>query len=1311
MDVGPTKVKIGRKQTVGTSVVSSGTLGIVERNLLKDSVASSKLSSLLSSLIEPIAAAPRMPQQSGPRNGSEEEKAALPQPLATPTFSIPPHVMGRNIENPVDDLVAHGRRLQKPRLGVKVPYRNLTSQIVTQDEIAQEILERSLKKHPVHDTPERGDIFFAIKLTQRLASRLTPSSNTGVVPAVSEASPGKSAPFQAQQSLATPQPSETYIIPDYPLNVPVVPEQMQPLPDQELLAILEGDVDPNWAAEVKPLSVANTRVEHYSHHTNTIKLDPVLEKELALKQLMEFQTSSRKKKEKPQSAIPNKPVRKPRVSLKRELQVIESETSNNTQGHASSVDSSSSSSNRSKNISTRSETNKSKTSSIKTRKRKLQDDVSNIALKKSRIERKIPDAVISQVNGEQKRLTTPRITKKTEGKVRKQKVDSKTAPSLLSVHDAHGTVCKSEISATDKDSTLAEANNLKPKRAGTSNGSGNKLNVEGGSKGKSLNSSPTKPKDLNVFSFYGKRDSRDKIEVNSLKALTESTESTISKSIQVTPTTSTSVPEVSLVEPQPHFFAPPIRTYSPKKGVIKPAGTSPQASVRIEQSPVKARIDLPSPKLKEEPQSSEPKIDHCSPKSLITVIRSKGEKVSNKVKDDQMPLKSKVEASSGKLKGDICSLKTAAVSTPSPEKKLQTSREESVKRRRMKEIDKLLQDEGAINILYDIEKGDTKRRSCISEVESSSRSGRVVRGRLKSIRRKKRDLILMKTRLVKNAVLRLTDSSSVSLAPVRARIKRQSQTHVALKATSQHQSKHISPVRKRSVDSHESLRSPPPLTPLDSPSPSQSFTYPPRLPLAAEASRIIRRHSSSSNFSSRSTSPSNVRLSIDTNQPVESTEKKPDTKCERTLLPVTPSGNVPVSKQGSSVRKRGVPIFVRKVESVQTYTPKGKKKKDVKTSESASVNLFKTVVPNRSVGGSSEQGSKEMKTGPKVQTQTSQKTVGDKKRALVTNKMSATDKAKLKVEMSKNFQKGLQKVKGPKLKKKASENVITKAKKKEDATKDKVAKVKKGSEAAIGEVSDLNSCLASVASAFAAEGKVGKKGSGSNGTSHTSSPCPSRSSKSPTPSRPPLLKKEPRLAAPLSPNAATYSNLIKTLENENQKQRKKDGEEITKQRSSVRQNAGTFNYHEICLRRYDNLVQVILTPQCTKMKNALNIQVLRELRDALQQLRKDDMCRAVLVTSTGSSFCQGVDLYSLIHSNAERRKTAAQELAQALNDTRNPDRVPFSPYQPDVQVDVGLNVVRLWRWYVGLWWTSQHRLQRSSKCCSLNRIFHFQFQD
>lgn len=182
-------------------------------------------------LLKPLAAAPRMPQQSAPRNTTQEEAAGVPSSVATPTFAIPPHLMGRNVNNPTEDMIGSGRKLQKPRLGVRVPYRNLTSQIVTQDEIAQELLERSLKKHPVHDTPEGGDLFFTMKLTQRLANRLSPSAavSSGISGHDIEAVAGKSGQFQ--------QNADTNCI--LPSGYPLVPESTAIPEHGDLLAILE----------------------------------------------------------------------------------------------------------------------------------------------------------------------------------------------------------------------------------------------------------------------------------------------------------------------------------------------------------------------------------------------------------------------------------------------------------------------------------------------------------------------------------------------------------------------------------------------------------------------------------------------------------------------------------------------------------------------------------------------------------------------------------------------------------------------------------------------------------------------------------------------------------------------------------------------------------------------------------------------------------------------------------------------------------------------------------------------------------------
>lgn len=57
---------------------------------------------------------------------------------------------------------------------------------------------------------------------------------------------------------------------------------------------------------------------------------------------------------------------------------------------------------------------------------------------------------------------------------------------------------------------------------------------------------------------------------------------------------------------------------------------------------------------------------------------------------------------------------------------------------------------------------------------------------------------------------------------------------------------------------------------------------------------------------------------------------------------------------------------------------------------------------------------------------------------------------------------------------------------------------------------------------------------------------------------------------------------------------------------------------------------------------------MQEFREALSILKRDDECRVVLFTSTGTSFCEGLDLSELLHTNKEERRTVAQELAHAV---------------------------------------------------------------
>lgn len=104
----------------------------------------------------------------------DEEIKKEDKPVDVKKLKIPHHVLGRNIENPVNDLFSNGRVPPKPRLGVKIPYRNLTSQIVSKQEIENVIMERARQKNSSNDPPAGGDVFFTKKLTQRLAKKIAP---------------------------------------------------------------------------------------------------------------------------------------------------------------------------------------------------------------------------------------------------------------------------------------------------------------------------------------------------------------------------------------------------------------------------------------------------------------------------------------------------------------------------------------------------------------------------------------------------------------------------------------------------------------------------------------------------------------------------------------------------------------------------------------------------------------------------------------------------------------------------------------------------------------------------------------------------------------------------------------------------------------------------------------------------------------------------------------------------------------------------------------------------------------------------------
>lgn len=59
----------------------------------------------------------------------------------------------------------------------------------------------------------------------------------------------------------------------------------------------------------------------------------------------------------------------------------------------------------------------------------------------------------------------------------------------------------------------------------------------------------------------------------------------------------------------------------------------------------------------------------------------------------------------------------------------------------------------------------------------------------------------------------------------------------------------------------------------------------------------------------------------------------------------------------------------------------------------------------------------------------------------------------------------------------------------------------------------------------------------------------------------------------------------------------------------------------------------------------LHFQAIKELRDAFLLAKKDLKCRAVLLNSSGSYFCTGIDLSQLVGPN---KKQACEEMASVI---------------------------------------------------------------
>ncbi|XP_012525359.2 uncharacterized protein LOC105830532 isoform X1 [Monomorium pharaonis] len=529
------------------------------------------------------------------------------------------------------------------------------------------------------------------------------------------------------------------------------------------------------------------------------------------------------------------------------------------------------------------------------------------------------------------------------------------------------------------------------------------------------------------------------------------------------------------------------------------------------------KIDLISNKSENSSLKQKPNLAKKGPiaKRKMAVKRLLRQKMSTDKKSAQLQTKLTSSSKKAPPKTVSKSLKRTAEGSASdvkPKKKI------------INEIDRLLQDEGVVNLLYDVEQPDRKRLVPITKS----------RAKVMDLQKVQRELKIRK-KLVRNAVLRLRTSNVTGVAKVSPRSKR-----TAIHPTD-------AQIDKKIVEQVTSSKTPNAVTS------STEFILPAKIRNAADASIIVRRHSSSS-FSSASGSP---RVSVDsfeksvepsksedgTVHSLRSAKKRRDSQDEK-------MNNA--KKKKKTVQKSDIDVTATSITAITTTT----------ASITAANNAEEKVTVARP---SKKSEIKKVENIPTVEDNVSSKVTTRSSNGAVTGKVTAKSKKSVKSKVT--F---------------ARANDLDNA---EDSLK---------------EEDELSACLAEAVTALSV-------GNARN------------------------------VATTRKSKGKVNTSAIKTLDLDSNKTKM----EIQSQ----------FSNKEINVRRHGNLVQLILTPSSsTKIRNALTLQVMQEFREALSILKRDDECRVVLLTSTGTSFCEGLDLSTLLHANKEERRSIAQELAHAVKD-------------------------------------------------------------
>ncbi|CAG0886390.1 unnamed protein product [Darwinula stevensoni] len=145
------------------------------------------------------------------------------------------------------------------------------------------------------------------------------------------------------------------------------------------------------------------------------------------------------------------------------------------------------------------------------------------------------------------------------------------------------------------------------------------------------------------------------------------------------------------------------------------------------------------------------------------------------------------------------------------------------------------------------------------------------------------------------------------------------------------------------------------------------------------------------------------------------------------------------------------------------------------------------------------------------------------------------------------------------------------------------------------------------------------------------------------------LRKGKKAEVPAPQRSASHQKLLEFLQREESVSLEKPevGNTVMRLRSSSRIE-GSLPYANLALRKYQNFIQIILNSTTTSLMNAFDAQTLEELTEVLNTLAAVDSVKMVLFTSAGSTFCQGIDIPSLLIQDFQNRRCYIKRLISAL---------------------------------------------------------------